>query len=174
LHKNTKAYNDGMSDGDGGEGGSGEPNVYEESGPYMPSLHAGPSIPHYYGDYVRQIFMLNAAVMLVFSPFLASAVPGTLIFEIGGAIVIAILGALTNPAKQISMLANAIAAGVGILTYELLALNAFSGGAMIGFIVREAVAVAFLFALYFSLKTLRNMIFHTIGKKGNVGEFIDS
>ena len=159
-----------MSDGDGEGGGTGDPNVFEEN-PYMPDLHIGPHIPHYYGDYVRQIFMLCGAVMLISSPFLSSALPAALPFEIGGALMVAILGALTNPAKQISMLADAIVAVVGVVTYELLALNAYSSGAMIAFLEREALAIAFLFALYFSVKTLRNMAFHTIGKKISIREF---
>ena len=170
MRKSVHLYNYGMSDGDG-DGGSGDPNVYEEN-PYMPDLHMGPSIPHYYGDYVRQIFMLCGAAMLIFSPFLATAFPAALPFEIGGALIVAILGALTNPAKQMSMLADAIVAGVGVVTYELLALNAFSSGSMIAFIEREALAVAFLFALYFSLKTIRNMAFHLIGKRERVGDFL--
>lgn len=164
-----------MADGDSdgvGEGGSGEPNVYEEGNPYVPTFNHGPSVPHYYGDYVRQIFMLNAAVMLVVSPFLAPALPEALLFEIGGAVLIAVLGALTNPSRRIFMLANAAAAGIGILTYELLALNSFSDGAMIAFIVREAIAIGFLFALYFSLKSLRNMMLGKIGKKNRYGEFL--
>ncbi len=165
-----------MADGDsGGSGegdGGGEPNVFEET-PYMPSLATGPSIPHYYGDYVRQIFMLCAAIMLIFAPFLAREIPGALVPEIGGAVVIAILGALTNPMRQISMLANAIAAGVGVVTYELLAIAAFTNGSTIIFMIREAVAIAFLFALYFSIKTLRNMMLRVVGKKNTVGDFID-
>ncbi len=164
-----------MADSEGmgaGDSGGGEPNVYEEGNPYFPTLNHGPALPHYYGDYVRQIFMLNAAIMLVISPFLAPALPSALVFEISGAILIAILGALTNPARKISMLANAAAAGIGIVTYELLALNSLSEGAQIAFVVREAIAVAFLFALYFSLKTLRNMIVQRIGKKNQFGEFV--
>ena len=149
-----------MSDDDGGL------NVREEN-PYMPDLVPGPRIPHYYGDYVRQIFMGCAAIMLVFSPFVSSDFPMALPFEIGGAIIIAILGALTNPTRQISMIANAMAAGVGVVVYELLALNAFYSGAMIAFIQREAIAIAFLFALYFSLKTFRNMQFRILGKRGD-------
>src|SRR3989344_349702 len=107
-----------MADGDGnGEGGSGDPNVFEEN-PYFPKLQPGPTIPHYYGDYVRQIFMLCGAAMLIFSPFLSTAFPAALPFEIGGAIIIAVLGALTNPVRQMSLLANAIAAGVGVVVYE--------------------------------------------------------
>jgi len=154
-----------MGDDDGGL------NVREES-PYMPDLAPGPKIAHYYGDYVRQIFMLCAAVMLVLSPFLSRSLPAALPFEIGGALIIAVLGALTNPSRQISLLANAVAAGIGVLVYELLALNAFYSGEMIAFIVREALALAFLFALYFSLKTLRNMVFHRIGKGGRFGDFL--
>lgn len=154
-----------MGDDDGGL------NVREES-PYMPDLAPGPRISHYYGDYVRQIFMGSAAVMLIFSPFLSGEFPAALPFEIGGALIIAILGALSNPARQISMLANAIAAGIGVVVYELLALNAFYAGAMIAFIEREALVIAFLFALYFSLKTLRNMAFHMVGKGNKFGDFI--
>lgn len=155
-----------MGDDDGGL------NVREEN-PYMPDLAMGPKISHYYGDYVRQIFMGSAALMLVSAPFLAGDIPAALPFEIGGALVIAILGALTNPARQISMLANAIAAGVGIIVYELLALNAFYSGAMIAFIEREILAIAFLFALYFSLKTLRNMVFRMIGRGSRFGDFVE-
>lgn len=160
-----------MGDGDG-DGGDGGLNVREET-PYFPDMHPGPTIPHYYGDYVRQIFMLCAAAMLIFSPFLTGGNFAILPFEIGGALIIAVLGALTNPVKQLSLLSNAIAAGVGVVTYELLALNAFYSGAMIAFVEREALAVAFLFALYFSLKTLRNMVFHQIGRKNKFGEFVD-
>ncbi len=151
--------------------GGGEPNVMEEN-PYIPDLRTTPSIPHYYGDYVRQLFMIASAMMLIFSPFLTMTLPGALPFEIGGAIAIAILGALTNPLKQISMLANSIASIAGIITYELLAINAFYEGHILAFIEREALALIFLFALYFSLKTFRNMVLHLIGKKGSIGQFI--
>jgi hypothetical protein len=144
-----------------------------EENPYMPDLAPGPRIAHYYGDYVRQIFMGCAALMLVFSPFLSRDFPLALPFEIGGALIIAVLGALTNPARQISMLANAVAAGVGVVVYELLALNAFYSGAMIAFIERELLAIAFLFALYFSLKTFRNMSFKILGRRGDrFGDFL--
>ena len=71
-----------------------------------------------------------------------------------------------------SLLANAIASGVGVVVYELLALNAFYSGAMIAFVEREALAIGFLFALYFSLKTLRNMVFHMVGRGDKYGDFL--
>jgi hypothetical protein len=165
----------GDSDSEGvgsGSGGGGDPNVTEES-PYLPTMHPEPSVPHYYGDYVRQIFLLCGAIMLVFAPFLSKTAPGALPIEIGGALLVAILGALTNPMRQISMVANSIVAAVGVVTYELLAINAYYSGAMLAFIEREILALAFLFALYFSLKTLRNMMHRLIGKRTKFGDFVD-
>jgi hypothetical protein len=167
---------DGDGDSDGGEGvggGHGDPNVgeAESMGVYAP-MRIGPAIPHYYGDYVRQIFMGSGALMLVLAPFLASTFPAILPFEIGGAIIVVILGAMTNPQNSLSILANAIAAGVAVVTYELLALSLYFNEQYLAFIEREALAIAFLVALYFSLKTFRNMVHGRIGKRNTVGEFM--
>lgn len=152
----------------------GDPNVGEGEpmNPYVP-FRLEPAIPHYYGDAVRQIFMVSGAVMLILAPFLASTFPAILPFEIGGALVVVILGAMTNPTNQLSMIANSIAAGVGVVIYELLALSLFSSGDYLAFVEREALAIGFLIALYFSLKTVRNMALGRIGKRDVVGDFID-
>lgn len=158
----------------GNDGFGGEPNVGEgepTNNPYYP-LKFGPAIPHYYGDYVRQIFMGCGAVMLVLAPFLASSFPAILPFEIGGAIVFVILGALTNPRNSLSILANAIAAAIGVVVYELLALSLYFQESYLAFIQREMLAIAFLVALYFSLKTFRNMVLGRIGKRSTYGEFM--
>ncbi|HWO07050.1 MAG TPA: hypothetical protein VNM40_00525 [Candidatus Paceibacterota bacterium] len=166
-----------MSNGDSDN--DGEPNVGEgvpitghPSNPYVP-FRIGPSIPHYYGDYVRQIFIVCAAVMLLFAPFLASSFPAILPFEIGGALIFAVLGAMTNPSNRLVMYANALAAGVAVVVYELLALSLYLSRDYLAFIEREALAIAFLVALYFSLKTARNMALGRIGKRNTIGDFID-
>ena len=151
----------------------GEPGAHNDPLSAYAPVHFGPTLPHYYGDYVRQIFMLCGAIMLILAPFLDSTMPALLPFEIGGALIIAILGALTNPQNQLSMLANAIAAGVGVVMYELLALSLYGSGSMLAFLEREVLAVFFLFALYFSLKTLRNMVLHHIGKRDTFGDFAE-
>ncbi|OHB19933.1 MAG: hypothetical protein A2854_03605 [Parcubacteria group bacterium RIFCSPHIGHO2_01_FULL_56_18] len=158
-----------MSDGDNG----GEPNVAEEFPSYFPSLRIGPSIPHYYGDYVRQIFILTGAAMLVLAPFLVNRAPTLLPFEIGGAIALVCLAALTNPKKQWVLMADTLAAGVGVIVFESLSLAAYTSGNWLAFIALEAVAIAFLIALYFSLKTLRSMMLGQIGKEPSFDEFTD-
>lgn len=169
LHKGC--YCGGMSDGD--NGGGGEPNVGEEERmPAFPGFPFGPSIAHYYGDYVRQIFIVTAAIMLITAPFIIERAPVLLPFEIGGAIILAILAALTNPKKTWVLMADALVAGVGVLVFEILALGAYNAGSMIVFILLEAITLAFLFALYFSLKTLRAMMHGQIGKRPKYGEFV--
>ena len=140
----------------------------------LPGIGLEPSIPHYYGDYVRQIFMLAGAAMLILAPFLINRSPELIPFEIAGAIILVCLAALTNPHKQLVMTANVIAAGAVVLMYEILALSAYAAGDTLIFIEREALAVLLLFALYFSVKTLRNMILGQTGKRDRVGDFIDS
>lgn len=153
----------GDSDGDGG-GGDGDANVKEQDNLYLPRLWESSAIPHYYGDYVRQIFMTIGAVMLIIAPFLVSrGAAGLVPFEIGGAIILVFLAALTNPKKQWVLMADAVVAAVGVLVFEVLALGAYAANSWLTFIALEAVTIAFLFALYFSLKTVRNMMLGQIG-----------
>jgi hypothetical protein len=143
-----------------------------EENPYI-AVGLGPSVPNYYGDYVRKIFFAAAATMLILSPFLDSEMQILLPLEIGGALAFAILGAMTSPMSRTSMLANSAAAIVGIIIYEGLALLAYAEEAYMVFIEREALAIAFLVALYFSLKTLRNMTTGRVGKRDTISEFIE-
>ena len=161
-----------MSD-EGDNVGGGEPNVGEEAGTALPPpfKFMGPSIPHYYGDHVRQIFIVTGAAMLIMAPFLINRAPALLPFEIGGAIVLVVLAALTNPKKLWVLMTDSLAAGVGIIVFESLAIAAYASGNWFAFMALEVVTLAFLFALYFSLKTVRSMVLGQVGKRGTFGEF---
>lgn len=166
---------------DGDNVGAGEPNVGEESGsaygpPTLPPpfKFMGTDIPHYYGDYVRQIFVVTGAAMLLLAPLLINRAPALLPFQVGGAIVLVVLAALTNPKKMWVLLANSIAAGIGIIVFESLAIAAYAANSWFVFIALEIVTIAFLFALYFSLKTVRTMMLGLVGKRPTFGEFADS
>lgn len=131
-------------------------------------------IPHYYGDYVRQIFVVTGAAMLLLAPLLVNRAPGILPFQIGGAIVLVVLAALTNPKKLWVLMADSLAAGIGVVVFESLAIAAYAAGSWFYFIALEIVTIAFLFALYFSLKTVRTMMLGMVGKRSTFGEFADS
>lgn len=151
-----------------------ERDAHDQEAPYRADLNPyapvriGPSIPHYYGDYVRQLFIFCAAAMLVLAPFLSRDNFFLLSIEVIGAVVVVVLGALTNPKNKIALLADAIVAGIGVVVYELLALALYTQGEMLAFLAREVVAMGFLFALYFSLKTFRNMLLDVVGTRHRV------
>lgn len=160
--------------GDGDNVGGGEPNVGEESPTLPPPFSMlGSNIPHYYGDSVRQIFVVVGAAMLLLAPFLINRAPALLPFEIGGAIALVCLAALTNPRKVWVLMADSLAAGIGVIVFESLAIAAYASGNWLAFIALEVVTIAFLYALYFSLKTVRSMIFGQVGKRETYGEFAE-
>lgn len=161
-----------MSD-ESGLGDGGDPNVGEDETMNLSGLRTGPAIAHYYGDYVRQIFIVAGVAMLVLAPFLISRAPTLLPFQIGGAIVLVFLAALTNPQKIWVLIADAIVSAIGIIVFEALALAAYASGNWLAFIAVETITIAFLLAFYFSLKTVRAMMHHQIGKRPRFGDFAE-
>ena len=139
---------------------------------YFPGLRLEPRIPHYYGDFVRKLFLFLAALILVIEPFLARSLPWILPFEIAGAVVLVFLAALTSPTKQMVMVANAFAAAIGMIGFEAIALYSFFSGSVPLFLAREIFAVMCLLALYFSVKTIRAMVLGIIGTRAVTGEFL--
>ena len=134
-------------------------------GPFLPHLN------HYFGDIVRQIFISTAALILVAAPFYADNLRVELPFEIGGALALVALAALANPHNRGSMVGSSIAAGVGLVIYEIWALYAYHDSSWVQFFLRELIALLFLVAFYFSLKTVRAFIMHQVGKRDVVDEF---
>lgn len=138
---------------------------------YFPKLTLGPSLAHYYGDEVRRLFIAGAAAMLLVAPFLSSFMPITLPFEIGGAVVLIVLAAMINPKNQLVMLLSSIAAAIAIIGNELIAFAAYFDGYFFIFFGREVIALVFIFALYFALKTVRAMQLGQVGRREPPGEF---
>lgn len=128
-------------------------------------------IPHYYGDAVRQLFVVAAVLMLVGAPFYADSLRVELPFEIVGAVILVALAALANPYKKFVFFVGAIAAGVGLVIYEIWALYTYFESTWLQFILREAIAIIFLVAFYFNMKTVRAFVLHRIGKHDEAGEF---
>lgn len=120
------------------------------------------SIPHYYGDAVRQLFLAAAALILVSAPFYANLTPFSTMTQVFGALVLAVLAAFTSPRLRLSLLLDACVAGVGLLIYETAAINGYASGDLIIFIIRQTISILFLFALYNSIKTLRSMLSHRV------------
>lgn len=131
------------------------------------------SIAHYYGDFVRRIFLGVAIILLLSAPFFADTSFVIVPLLIIGAVVLILLSALTNPKNKTIMIADVVASLVGIVVLEMFALAAYRGGAVMAMIGFQMLALAFIYAFYLSLKTLRAMELKQIGKRDLPGEFLE-
>src|SRR3989344_1680177 len=91
---------------------------------YQPNLYVG-GVSHYYGNHVRQLFVVAAAMMLIAAPFYADSLRAELPFEIVGALALVALAALANPHNKSVFVLSAIAAGIGLVVYEMWALYTY-------------------------------------------------
>lgn len=129
------------------------------------------NIPHYHGDSVRQLFASAAALMLLGAPFYSDFLRAELPFEIAGALVLVAIAALINPHNKSVFAASAVVSGVGLIVFEAWALYAYRDSTWAQFILREVISILFLAGFYFSMKTIRAFMLHSIGKHDEAGEF---
>lgn len=122
-----------------------------------------PRIPHYYGDIARQIMLGAVAIMMLSAPFYSDSLQAEFPFEIVAAIILVAFAALTNPIKRSIVLIDAMLTGAAAATFALWAFLGYGQVDSVAFMLRDVIALLFLFAFYFSLKTLRAMILHQIG-----------
>lgn len=135
------------------------------------SLDWGGGIPHYYGDYVRSLFIATAVLSFVALPLWGELVPFGIIAEVGAALLLVLLAALTTARNLQVMLINATVAAVSVVLLETYAVLLHAQQPMQLFLAREAGVLLMLAALYFSVKTARGMISGKIGHKDTPLEF---
>ena len=133
----------------------------------------GETVSHYYGDFVREFLLGGAVVMLFTAPFYADELRAELPIEVITAVILVALAAMTSPWKKSILVADAIAAGVVTIVYQIWALNGYGTTTNVIFVLREAISIIFLFAFYFSVKTVRAMVLHQIGKRVSPDEFAE-
>lgn len=116
-------------------------------------------ISHYYGDVVRKLFILAAVVMIGGLPFFINQIDQPLPVALVAIILIGAAAGLTSPRHSWTAVMNVIVAVSGVVIFERYAVDWHSsyGVADNFFWINQLLAVIFLFALYFSLKTLRRV-----------------
>lgn len=140
---------------------------------YLPRMFVGAHISHYYGDTVRRLFLMLAVVLLIIAPILGDASVLLFVLDVVGAFILIALSALTSPRNKIVMVANSAASFIGAIIFELLALAAYRAEAILPMLGLQAIALALIFTLYLSLKTVRAMEMGIIGKRDLPGEFME-
>jgi len=163
-----------MSDGGGGDGGGSGGGDGGLADFFWGTTNTGPRhIPHYYGDSVRQLLLGAAALMLIFSPLYSDVLRQQFPFIIIGALLAAAFAALMNPRDKWVVLGSAIVSGTGLVIYAMWGMYGYKNVEPVAFMLRVLVAVIFLFAFYFSMKTLRAFMLRQIGKRETMDEFED-
>lgn len=130
-------------------------------------------IPHYYGDYVRALFLAVAVLSAVAIPVFGDLLPFGTLPQVAATILLVLLAGLTNPHSRMLLLYDAVVAGIGVLLLETVAISLYRADSFELFVAREAAALAMLFAFYFSIKTLRAMALGKVGKLERPWEFED-
>lgn len=135
------------------------------------SLAWNRDIPHYYGDYVRSLFIAMAVLSFVVVPLWGDLLPFGIIPQIGASVLLVLLAGFTSARNFYLMLVNATVAGVSVVLLETFAIirHPFDGVQL--FVAREFGVLLMLTALYFSVKTLRSMMDGKIGHTDSPLEF---
>lgn len=112
---------------------------------------------HYYGDAVRFLFMLAAIIMLVTLPFLSGKLPVSIYISILAILAIGVLAGITNPLQKWISVLNAVISVGALSVFEYYAVKSLMTYQVttLYFITNQVLAFVFLFALYYSIKTLR-------------------
>lgn len=130
-----------------------------------------PHVSHYYGDQMRQLFMSAAALMIIGSPFYTDSLTMQLPLLIIGALALVALAAFANPHNKFIFLIAAAVSGAGVVVYSMWGLYNYEDVSFLQFILRLLIALVFLTAFYFNMKTLRAFVLGKVGKHEEVGEF---
>ena len=135
------------------------------------SLTRQHDIPHYYGDYVRMLFIATAVIAAIAIPVFGNLLPFGIFAQVGSIIVLVMLAGLTNPHSKTVFAINTVASGIGALFLESIAISQYATTPFLLFAAREAAALVLLFAFYYSVKTLRAMMLGKIGRNERPSEF---
>ena len=128
-------------------------------------------IPHYYGDYVRMLFLATALLIFVGIPFWGHLIPFGTMFEVVSGIILIVLAGLINPHSKWVMIVSAVVAGLGAFLLELSAISFHAQHSMELLVAREVGAIMLVTALYFSVKTVRAMMQGKVGERPVPWEF---
>lgn len=116
---------------------------------------------HYYGSLVRRLFVLAGIILLINIPIDRELIQFYIVFGVIFALLIILLAAFTSPLNKWAMIGDLVASAVSFIVFEYLAIarqlqiDSFFDYL---FLVRQALAIIFIVAVYFSAKTVRGLI----------------
>lgn len=115
------------------------------------------SLEHYYGDIARYLFLTAAVLMVIGLPLFQNFIQFPTLVSVIAITILVIAAGLTNPQQLTSATANFIISIIGFITFAYHAVTAVNNTVADDkyLLTNVLLAIIFLFALYFSMKTLR-------------------
>src|SRR3989338_11021214 len=83
-------------------------------------------IEHYYGDYVRALFLGVAVLSAVAIPLFGDLLPFGTFAQVGCALLLVLLAGLTNPHSRVLMVYDVVVSGLGVFLLESAAISFYS------------------------------------------------
>ena len=133
----------------------------------------GPAVPHYYGDVVRILMLVGAGSALLVIPFSSGFLHDAFIFDIIIGLAIVASAALTNPHSRMLVTSDALLSALAVVFFEMDAFQNYQAGELVTFVFYEGIAILFILAFYFSLKTARAFMLRQVGKRDSLADFGD-
>lgn len=115
---------------------------------------------HYYGDIVRDLFLLAAVIMLVGLPWFIQYLTVPTPISIIGMVVLVLAAGATNPVLRWTAYVNVSLSVIGFVVFESYAVRAFVEFSPSSkfFAANQLLALVFALAVYYSAKTLRGFL----------------
>lgn len=132
---------------------------YDSNGEVLPPEPRYPRVPHYYGDVVRILFVVGAVFMLVTLPVVRDLLSAPLGLSLFGIVLFCLAAGLTKPRNRWSTIANVLIAAAALLVFEYHAVDGYGryGFENHLFLINQLLAVNFLIAFYYAVKTARGI-----------------
>lgn len=128
------------------------------------------TVPHYYGDAVRMIFVAVSVMIGLTVPF-SGDIAVAVLSGAPAIVALLVLAGLTSPHGKLVLILNVFASGAGVIISQIIALSAYTHENLVPFVVFEFMSVLLMAALYFSVKNVRALLTRKIGHIDGVGEF---
>jgi len=117
-------------------------------------------VPHYFGHTIRRFFFFISFVMLMTLPFFKNEMAVPIALSVFAIISVTFAAGYTNPYSRWILVFDVFIAGFGLLIFGSQAIHGYSTYGMQGirevlFYTNQVLALSFLAAFYFSVKSLR-------------------
>ncbi len=113
---------------------------------------------HYYGDIVRRLFLAAGVVMIFSLPFVYQFIPLPFILSILTIFGVVFFAGLLSPIQRWLIVHNVMISAGPFILFEFYAVSAYLAADESFFLVNQVLALIFIFALYFSSKTVRGTV----------------